>query len=94
MNVDPDYLAFLESLNQPQVSLPSAEEQLNQRLAAEKDKPEAIIPPLLVYLKEKKAAKAQKMEQVYIMKREKNAAKRAAAKERAKEEKVKGIRSI
>jgi len=62
---DPEYLAFLEKLKEPLVILPSAEEQLDRRLALEREQgivgqAMPIVTPLILYLREKRALKASK----------------------------------
>jgi len=62
---DPEYLAFVEKLKEPQVLLPSAEEQLDRRLALEREtgaplSQAELIAPLVLYLREKRALKASK----------------------------------
>ncbi|XP_020106703.1 regulator of nonsense transcripts UPF3-like isoform X1 [Ananas comosus] len=56
---DPDYLAFLELLSKPVENLPSAEIQYERREAekagAAKETP--IVTPLMVYVRQKRAAK-------------------------------------
>jgi len=80
---DPDYLQFVEKLKEPVVLLPSAEEQLDKRIAQEKIQPTIVTIPLLEFLKAKKAQK--------INKRSDRAERRKRAKERdrTKEKEVK-----
>jgi hypothetical protein len=72
---DPDYLQFLESLSQPAPAIPSAEEQLDKRIAAGR---ETIISPLLQFLLDKKALKAQKLEQAKKERAERRKAEKKA----------------
>jgi len=64
---DDDFKKFLEKLKEPQINLPSAEEQLDTRLAKEKELvaasggiKEEPLPPLLQFILEKKAQKIDK----------------------------------
>lgn len=58
---DPEYLKFLEELESPQVNLPSAEEQLDKRLAQqEKEGAQPITTPLLEYIRERRALKGKR----------------------------------
>lgn len=63
---DSDYLKFVETLNEPIKLLPSAEEQLDKRLAEEKEREASgttfITTPLLEYLKAKRAQKLKRGE--------------------------------
>eukprot|EP01117_Protostelium_nocturnum_P010142 TRINITY_DN3619_c0_g1_i6.p1 TRINITY_DN3619_c0_g1~~TRINITY_DN3619_c0_g1_i6.p1 ORF type:complete len:448 (-),score=195.50 TRINITY_DN3619_c0_g1_i6:469-1812(-) len=72
---DPSFLEFVESLNVPQVFLPSAEEQLDKRLAEQaasgitSDTP--IITPLIAYVRLRKSNRGKGMpSKIAILKRD------------------------
>lgn len=58
---DPDYLKFVDKLNEPIKPLPSAEIQLEQREELEKDLPPKTTP-LLEHIRKKRALKAKKLQ--------------------------------
>jgi len=73
---DVDYLKFVETINEPVKFLPSAEEQLDKRLAEEKER-EAngtafLTTPLLEYLKLKRAQKSKRGDRAERRKRAKD----------------------
>jgi len=75
IETDPDYLKFIESLNETVKPLPSAEEQLDKRLAEQKEL-EAngqtfLTTPLLEYLKQKRAQKLKRGDRAERRKRAK-----------------------
>jgi len=73
---DPDYIQFVESLKEPIKSLPSAEEQLDKRLAEQKELEAAgqtfQTTPLLEYLKQKRAQKLKRGDRAERRKRAKD----------------------
>eukprot|EP01119_Soliformovum_irregulare_P001678 TRINITY_DN1141_c0_g1_i1.p1 TRINITY_DN1141_c0_g1~~TRINITY_DN1141_c0_g1_i1.p1 ORF type:complete len:323 (-),score=94.19 TRINITY_DN1141_c0_g1_i1:263-1231(-) len=63
IETDEDFLKFLEELKTPVVQLPSAEEQLDKRLADKEANQMPTTTPLLEFLREKRAHKEKQREE-------------------------------
>eukprot|EP00027_Filamoeba_sp_ATCC50430_P004576 CAMPEP_0168557040 /NCGR_PEP_ID=MMETSP0413-20121227/9206_1 /TAXON_ID=136452 /ORGANISM="Filamoeba nolandi, Strain NC-AS-23-1" /LENGTH=423 /DNA_ID=CAMNT_0008588031 /DNA_START=49 /DNA_END=1320 /DNA_ORIENTATION=- len=63
IEADAEYQKFLEELKKPVVQLPSAEEQLDKRLAETQGTEPVIVTPLMEFIRNKRAMKAQKSQQ-------------------------------
>ncbi|PRP74531.1 hypothetical protein PROFUN_16168 [Planoprotostelium fungivorum] len=96
LDEDPEYLAFVESLNKPQVFLPSAEEQLDKRLAEQLANGQTtdvvVITPLMEYLRNRKANKGKNGGSKSILKRNDRDRRKRGGKDRlSKEGKANGV---